>query len=179
MKRIFSGGGNRVSLKWHRYPDSIAKYDKKRKGTQRAGSPVGQQEDSLWRPRLSWTAYGGRLWSLSFHLQWGRQGWACSLVHTSRGRGTKQRVALGLPGAGPCDSILAAGLCQGGSMDPAVPCDGELRFTTALVLRLPVFRFFFHLCLFMLFHLWYRLNLRPTTPPLSPPYSYSYLYLFW
>ena len=39
MNRIFSGegkGGESVSLKLHGYPDSIARYDKRRKGTQRA-----------------------------------------------------------------------------------------------------------------------------------------------
>lgn len=39
MNRIYSGeskGGKRVSLELYQYLDSIARYDKKRKGTQRA-----------------------------------------------------------------------------------------------------------------------------------------------
>lgn len=74
-------------------------------------------------------------------------------------------------------------VCAGGKlvlcMDPAVPSEGELKLPTALVLHLSVFRFFFHLCLLMLFHLWYRLNLRPTTPPSLHLILNSYLYLCW
>lgn len=62
-------------------------------------------------------------------------------------------------------------------MDPAFPSERELKLPAALVLRLFVFSFFFHLCLLMLFQLWYRLDLRPTTPPLSTLFLQLFIFI--
>lgn len=54
---------------------------------------------------------------------------------------------LEVSSAGPHGSILVVVL------HPTVPSEGELKLPTALVLHLPVFRFVFHMCPLMMFHL--------------------------
>jgi len=61
-------------------------------------------------------------------------------------------------------------------VDPAAPSQEDLKLPSASVLHLPVFSFFFHFCLLMIFHLRYRLNLKPTTPPLSTLFLVIYIY---
>lgn len=152
---------------------------KKREGMKPCRTAGGQSLkatsdlDSLWQEALKSRLHG---------LQRGRQGWGCSLGSRSCGWGTKQHVALGLPGAGPCETILAAGLCQGTSWCLAwillFLARGSSNSQPPLSFA-SLYSAFSFICVCSCYFICDTGLIWDLQPLLFPPYSYSYLYLFW
>lgn len=70
----------------------------------KAWTPVGQQENIVYKPTLSWAPYCEWLWTLyTSRSAVGKAHWSCFLASKSCGNGTLQLMDFDLPSSEPHD----------------------------------------------------------------------------